>query len=509
VRALPGLLPLLGDKNRSTRLYAATALLRLDPTQTRCVEILKNALKSRESGYRHLAAQSIAALGPAGAFAAEDLFSLLNDRKGYVRKAAVEALSRIGRAAVPYLVRGLKNRKRETRRRSVEALLRMEKGAGGAVEALSQSLSDPDPEVRRSAAGALAVLGAEAKTAAPRLVEALKDKDGYVRATAAFALGRIGRAAERSVPFLIELLADKSPGEPPPEATGRPKSRTAPPPHPVAYWACEALSGIGSGAVPALVAAYTDKRTSIRVYVLKALGRMHPPAAQAVPVIIDGLKDHDYHVRREAVAALRRLGEAGAPALSLALRALESSDPAVRLAGITIGAALGHAASPALSRIKVFLKEGDFEFRLSAARAVLRIDPADGEAAELLCNAVHSELGRRCLAAARAVAETRPPCRDAAWDLFRLLEVNLSRDQEMRDACADALVALGEGSVDALRIMLRKSSEEKREAAAILLGEIGRPARRAACELALLLKEKDHRIASVAAESLLSVLWGK
>src|SRR5262249_34063989 len=75
-----------------------------------------------------------------------------------VSPEAAEALRRLGQAAVPGLIRALK---------------------------------DEEWRVRTRAAVALGLLGAEARAAVPALVEALLEEDKYLRSHAAAALGKV------------------------------------------------------------------------------------------------------------------------------------------------------------------------------------------------------------------------------------------------------------------------------------------------------------------------------
>src|SRR5260370_40669517 len=76
------------------------------------------------------------------------------------------------------------------------------------VEDLVKQLKDKDPDIRRKAAKELADVGADAKPAVPALVASLKDNDLFVRRFSAQALGAIGPDAQGALPALQKIVKD-------------------------------------------------------------------------------------------------------------------------------------------------------------------------------------------------------------------------------------------------------------------------------------------------------------
>lgn len=76
--------------------------------------------------------------------------------------------------------------------------------------------------------------------------------------------------------------------------------------------AARALGELREGTVvPALIEALNDKDGEVRLAVVKALGRIGPPAKGAVPVLSRMREDADAKVRGEVVRALKQIDKYG------------------------------------------------------------------------------------------------------------------------------------------------------------------------------------------------------
>ena len=118
-----------------------------------------------------------------------------------VREAASRALDEIGpeaRAAIPNLLKSLKNREAAIRRAAIEALGNMGSKARKTAPHLAGALRDKSAAVRASAAEALAKVGARADVALPALKEALNDTATNVREAARAAIEKLKE--KRSAP---------------------------------------------------------------------------------------------------------------------------------------------------------------------------------------------------------------------------------------------------------------------------------------------------------------------
>ncbi|MFH1516918.1 MAG: HEAT repeat domain-containing protein [Pseudomonadota bacterium] len=118
----------------------------------------------------------------------------LSSNNEAVREAASRALDEIGpeaQAAIPKLLKSLKNREAEIRRSAIEALGNMGGKASETAPHLAGALRDKSAAVRASAAEALAKVRARADVALPALKEALNDTATNVREAAQAAIEKL------------------------------------------------------------------------------------------------------------------------------------------------------------------------------------------------------------------------------------------------------------------------------------------------------------------------------
>jgi hypothetical protein len=151
------------------------------------------------------------------------------------------------------------------------------KDAVGAVEDLSQALTDPDFNVRSAAAWALSQTGPAGVIAVPALRAALTDSNPRVRCLAAIALREIGPGAIPAVPHLIAALSDSESS--------------------VRAAAAQALGAIGPAAGSG-VGPLTNRLTIpgepsfVLRSVVVALGQIGPSAASALPALEEMVRAH-------------------------------------------------------------------------------------------------------------------------------------------------------------------------------------------------------------------------
>ena len=86
----------------------------------------------------------------------------------------------------------------------------------------------------------------------------------------------------------------------------------------------DALSRMGTAAVPGLVEALRSNNPEVRAGAARALAMMGPPAADAIPALISALNDPNEVVRRYAIRALGRLGERAKEATPVLLEMLKT-----------------------------------------------------------------------------------------------------------------------------------------------------------------------------------------
>ncbi len=238
-----------------------------------------------------------------------------NDR---VRAKVVEALGRIGEsaaeAAVPGLMRALRDPDNGVCALAAEALGQMGVSADGAIPSLVRSLKHISPEVRRTAAEALGKMGETAAGARPALETAARDEDGGVRSQAIRALGAIGGSTSASALVVLAWLQD---------------------PDPLVRAAAVAFLGQSSepseATLGALMILLDDANNQVKVEVTKVL----PNLAGATPAVIDGLcrrliEDDSEWVQVSAAMALGKLGAAAVAAGRPLLHAVQNGAVSVR-----------------------------------------------------------------------------------------------------------------------------------------------------------------------------------
>jgi len=387
-----------------------------------------------------------------------------------LKRRLVEALRAAGAPAVPALIQALGDSYSDVRRVAAEAL-----GAIGdpqAVPALIQALGDNDSSVRRAAAEALVKIGAPA---VPALIQALGDSDSDVRRAAAWALGKLGdphavpalsvwvHAGEDAARNALQTL--RHPALDLTQAVAQVAAQGA--------WGVliralpnekvrEAVVGLGTPAVPALIQALGDSDRNVRRAAAAALGAIGDP--HAVPALIKALGDRDLYVRRAAAGALGAIGDPQAvPALIQALG--DSYSDVRRVAAGALGELGDPKAVPALIKA---LGDWDPYVRRAAAEALGKL--GDPKAVPALIKALgdSSEDVRR--AAAAALVKIGTPAVPA------LIKALGDSDRDVRRAVAEALGAISDPqAVPALIQALGDSYSDVRRAAAAALGKLGDP----------------------------------
>lgn len=154
------------------------------------------------------------------------------------------------------------------------------------LEILNKKLGSSDPEERREAA---VDLGRAGKGAVPLLLQAIGDGDWRVRKTAVEALTVFGGA--EVVSGLIASLAAS-------DNAGKRNS------------AIEALVQIGAAAVDAMLRALDTPDTDVRKFLVDTLGEIRD--ARAVPALIRALQDADQNICVAAAESLGKIGDRGA-----------------------------------------------------------------------------------------------------------------------------------------------------------------------------------------------------
>jgi HEAT repeat protein len=262
-------------------------------------------------------------------------------------------------------------------------------------------LQDPQPHARVQAGLALAELGSPAAEAGPALEKALKDKDPEVRYAAALALGAIVPDGKAAVDGLARALADTD--------------------WFVRWTAAQSLQKFGpkaKSAEPALLQAMSpsdpvkDFRPIRCGAALVALAKIDPNSKQlegGIRLVVDKLLDYEGDGSDGArVVAAQMLGECG------------------------------HLARSAVPALLKRLKDPEEDARVSAAEALLKIDPEthwNAGMGVLLDELKNHDVLIRILAA-EALGRLGPRAKEAA---IALETVERDPEPEVRQAAAQAL----------------------------------------------------------------------
>jgi len=259
------------------------------------------------------------------------------------------------------------------------------------------------------------------------LILALKNRDPKIQYDAAEALGEVGdsRAVE---PLVTALKNDEFSG--------------------VRWKAAEALSKLGSPAVPALIGALRHDDDDVRWKAALALGEIGDP--QAIEPLILLLCDKDRFVKSHAALALGVIGD---PAVDPLLRALREGDGNLRW-GAAI--ALGKIRDPrAIEPLIRALADKYENVRAESASSLASIGkPALGP----LLRFLKFSNGPERLEVVSALGELHDT--DAIQPLIQVLE-NAGDDE--RKAIADALDAILIPTVEHLVRKLRDGPDQKNE----------------------------------------------
>jgi HEAT repeat protein len=383
---------------------AATALGQLGAPAARAVSPL---LGHTEARVRRQACQTLSAVGPAARVAVPRLAERLKDADVSIRLAALNALTSIGpgaRAAVPQLIAIVKDANAAQRPQYMMALEQIG-GDPAALKAVAMAvLHDKDPVVRTHALSLLWMADPKSPDVLPQVRELLKERAS--RNQALFLIGRMGPAGAGAVPDLIRMLKDPDP--------------------------------------------------YLRPNVIGALGQIGPAAREAVPTLLGMLDQRDHMVRQNIIAYLPYIGTDDPKALVTAvLKGVDQDQDYLRGMVIDLLGAQGRAAADAVPFLLEELRRPRWAFQVQAATALRRIAPERGRQDGVPLVQKWMRLPGTQLAAAGAVLRLDPSNKEA----LEVLLGALKNDQDVpRQQAAEVLESVGPAArkaVPALREALR------------------------------------------------------
>lgn len=282
---------------------AAEQLKEMGPWAAAAVPALIKALKDEDWCNRCAVAGALGEIGPKAAPAiAALILALEHDEDSTVRTHAVEALGQIGDPeAIPIFIAALENQDDSIRWSAIGALESLGHKAKAAVPALMRAVKN-DEANGWIAASALGAIDAEG-ISTPVLIETLGDKDAQMRRFAALGLSGIGRKAAAAEKALRDGLHDSDP-----------RARIA---AATAYWS------VGGKADEAVQVLRADLQASgnwtVQMWAAGGLAEIGPAAKAAVPELVACLKSDTRYVVSSSAEALGKIGpDAGSavPALT-------------------------------------------------------------------------------------------------------------------------------------------------------------------------------------------------
>lgn len=425
-------------------------------------ELIK-ALSSQDPATQIEAAESLEAMGPAGAEAVSTLIEALKSDNGEVQAHAADALGAIGQAARP-AARALASLVRDddemVRREAIEALQRIRPGPRLMLPILSSLLEDPDPVIRTRIMAALADRGADAMRL---LIPALgNDKTAYF---ACLVISEIGPAAKEAVPALTKLLDSDN------QALRREAIMALAAIGPDAEPAAEKLAALIDcpvNGVPAIYALANIGKVSgdvnaklakkaegddpiVKTVSAWALAKLHRGderfARRAAKLLVEALKSDDPKVRVAAAKALETLDADPEIVRPIMLEALESANEETTIAMLDAVVSLGPAIVPRLVEALKLKKARPFVCyvlgELGAGAA-----PATQALAGLLSDSDEKTQSE----AAFALAEIGPDAAAAVPALTKALE----GEGPVRFAAAYALGRIGKAAIKAKPALLKQ-----------------------------------------------------
>jgi HEAT repeat protein len=483
---------LLGDKSPEVRARAAKALGEIGEPAKPAAPKLVELLKDSDAAVRHQAVKALVAIRP-GPQVMMPLFERIMENSDETAQMRIlNAVAEAGEAAVPGLIRALRNER--VAYWACIVLREIGPAAKAAVPALIETLKSPRPDVRREAVLALGTMNDDALPAVPQIAALLGDEHAATAAT--FVLGQLGKIpadAEAKIRAnaksddktlatvslwamvrvhpedkelrraatekLVEYLKDKDPFV----RVAAARALGALPPAPeitlpilekmlkdadaaTAQYALDALASLGPKAVPRLIELLKHKE--IRVQVVYILGQIGPGAAPAAEALAKLVDDQNVQVSTEAVLAIGKIGPDAKSAVPALIEAMEKEKkglvcPHKHAIVYTLGR-IGPAAAAAEPLLVGALKSDDRSLVVVAAWALAKIDPASitrNGLVGFLSAGLSDTLPETRKAAAEGLSNLGPAARDAAPALKKALN---DASKAVRESAAKALKAIGE-----------------------------------------------------------------
>ena len=402
----------LKSPDAMARAHAVDALAERGPAAQSAVPDLASLVKDPDAKVRRQMIKALVAIHP-GIEVSRGIFaSLIEDADPGVRLRTMSAIADAGPAAVPLLIKLLKNDK--TAYWACLVLRDMGADAKAAVPGLTEALGSKQPQVCREALLALAAIGPPAASAAPRIATLIED--GLHRTAATYALGAIG-----TIPADVETKVQAN-------AKSEDKLLST-----ASLWTLARLhpddKEIRREVTERLCQRLKEQDPNIRAWAAQGLASLPPAPEIAVPIFENAFQGADEATIRSALDAFAGVGARAVPRLINLL----GNEKYARLRGnviYTLGQ-IGPEAAPATEDLAKLLTDADPKVSTEAAMALAKIGAPAVAAVPALTQAVQkaiAEAGEKPLeqaedrtghAAAYALGRIGPPAASAAADLLK------------------------------------------------------------------------------------------
>jgi HEAT repeat protein len=317
----------------------------------------------------------------------------------------------------------------------------------------------------------------------PSLVRGLRAPALPMRRVAATRLGQLGARAEPALPALLEAIED--------------------PDDHVSWGAEQAITAIGTPAVPGLVAKLKSKNQQIRIRVLRCLFDLKERAKEAVPALIEAFQDKDEAISHRAASALGSIGPSADAAVPVLLEALTNKKKPhdVRCSAAAALGCMGPRGKAAIPALLKTLKEPEsVDLQRGAMFALAGLNTPSPEVLhELIRILKEMKSEGLCAFAALALGQMGPQAKSAVPALIEIVDTPVTAKPAattwVKGNVVNVLGMFGpnaKGAVPSLMKVLEKEEEEYlRRAAIVALGKIG-PAAKAVLPLLAKVAESDE-----------------
>ncbi len=359
------------------------------------------------------------------------------------QERAFNAMVEMGVEATPFLMKKWEaTENKEERYVIAQVFAQMGPNALKAKPLLVEGIDGIDENMIAYCAQALGSFGEQSADVTPMLARLLLTADFTTQIKILEALGNIGPGASEAIPRMME-------------AAQRSRTRTV---------AVEAMGKMGSKTVEHMMGWLQDGTSEQKLLACQVLGEATGNVEEALPYLTEAFKDKDPKMRVAAVRAIGRTGPAAIVVLDELIQALNDKDKDMRRE--TIGTLTSIGADAAGDKMLDAMKSNNGNIREGAIQVVMRWESVRDRAKPIL--------------------------------ITRLAD----SDAGARYAAVLALSNMGEEIVPDMIRLLSSSSVQQRGAACTVLGNIGRPARKALPRLQELRTDSDSYVAKEAQKAI-------